>query len=175
MESMTLQAHRSIYFQYQDRFFEQIEGAAMDSPLSALLKTAIKSAQLQPKEIHLHNLAKNSYWNTSTPNVILISSPWRRNKTRRLDLLEKVLSFIHLDIKRTHTDRYLNFHNVCRHGQVPEEQTSMCVTQTASSNEPSAVYEIINSRDIVILCVCLSVSLIDHYRTSTVGSQCLKL
>ena len=51
---------RSSYLQFQDSFYEQIDGAAMGSPLLAIianlylehLKGAIRSAPLQPKLLH---------------------------------------------------------------------------------------------------------------------------
>ena len=49
---------KSTYFQYQDSYYEQIEGAAMGSPLSPIVaniymeyfeEMALESAQLRPK------------------------------------------------------------------------------------------------------------------------------
>ena len=133
---------KSTYFQYQDSYYEQIEGAAMGSPLSPIVaniymeyfeEMALESAQLQPKVwkryvddtfvIWQHGSpSKQSFLehlNNQRDSIKLTMEEEQDNRITFLDVLvqrEGLKMSTSVYRKATHTDRYLNFNS--HHQQV---------------------------------------------------------
>ena len=126
---------RSTYFQFQDRFFEQVEGTAMGSPLSPVIANLFMEA-LESKALELSPL-RPKMWIRYVDDTFVLWPHSEEELDNFHDLLnsitpsiqftcekekDKTLPFLDVSLKReddsistrvhrkaTHTDRYLHF------------------------------------------------------------------
>lgn len=125
----------STYFQFQDTFFEQVEGAAMGSPLSPVVANlymeefenkALETATLCPRmwvryvddtfvlwphgEQHLESF--HQHLNSQHPAIQFTMEREQQNRIAFLDVSveRKPEGFVTSEYRKpTHTDRYINF------------------------------------------------------------------
>ena len=128
---------KSTYFQYRDQFYEQVEGAAMGSPLSPIVaniymehfeELALRTAQLQPRVWKRYVDDTFVIWQHGAHTVesFLTHLNGQRDSIKFTMEKEQDNQIAFLDVmvrkdganmttsvyrKKTHTDRYLNFHS----------------------------------------------------------------
>ena len=128
---------RTTYFQFEDKFYEQSEGAAMGSPLSPVIanlymeyleETALQTATLHPRlwlryvddtfVIWQHGPEElqrfHEHINQQHPNITFTIEQEKEGKLAFLDVqvtrsLEGLTTSVYR--KPTHTDRYIPFHS----------------------------------------------------------------